>query len=48
VVPGDQLILECEVLHRRASTVKMRGVAKVAGVVVAEAELLSMLVDRPE
>lgn len=48
VVPGDQLILECEVLHRRATTVKMRGVAKVAGVVVAEADLLSMLVDRPE
>lgn len=48
VVPGDQLILECEVLHRRATTVKMRGVAKVAGTVVAEAELLSMLVDRPE
>ena len=48
VVPGDQLILECEVLHRRATTVKMRGVAKVNGTVVAEAELLSMLVDRPE
>ncbi|HEY0156083.1 MAG TPA: 3-hydroxyacyl-ACP dehydratase FabZ [Thermoanaerobaculia bacterium] len=48
VVPGDQLILECEVLHRRATTVKMRGVAKVNDVVVAEAELLSMLVDRPE
>lgn len=48
VVPGDQLILECEVLHRRASTVKMRGVAKVGGTVVAEADLLSVLVDRPE
>ena len=48
VVPGDQLILECEVLHRRATMVKMRGVAKVNGTVVAEAELLSMLVDRPE
>ena len=48
VVPGDQLILECEVLHRRASTVKMRGVAKVDGNMVAEAELLSVLVDRPE
>ena len=48
VVPGDQLILECEVLHRRATTVKMRGVAKVNDVVVAEAELLSMLVDRPQ
>ena len=48
VVPGDQLILECEVLQRRSTTVKMRGVAKVAGTVVAEADLLSMLVDRPE
>ena len=48
VVPGDQLILECEVLHRRATTVKMRGVAKVNDGVVAEAELLSMLVDRPQ
>ena len=48
VVPGDQLILECEVLHRRATMVKMRGVAKVNDAVVAEAELLSMLVDRPE
>jgi beta-hydroxyacyl-ACP dehydratase FabZ len=48
VVPGDQLILECEVLQRRSNMVKMRGVAKVNGVVVAEADLLSMLVDRPE
>ena len=48
VVPGDQLILECEVLHRRASTVKMRGVARVDGNVVAEADLLSVLTNRPE
>lgn len=48
VVPGDQLILECDVLQRRASTVKIRGVAKVNDVVVAEAELLSVMVDRPE
>lgn len=48
VVPGDQLILECEVLQRRASTVKVRGVAKVGDAVVAEAELLSIMVDRPE
>jgi beta-hydroxyacyl-ACP dehydratase FabZ len=48
VVPGDQLILECEVLQRRASTVKVRGVARVGDVVVAEAELLSVMVDRPE
>jgi beta-hydroxyacyl-ACP dehydratase FabZ len=48
VVPGDQLIMECEVLQRRAGTVRMRGVAKVDGAVVAEAELLSVMVDRPE
>jgi beta-hydroxyacyl-ACP dehydratase FabZ len=48
VVPGDQLILECEVLQRRASTVKLRGMARVEGAVVAEAELLSVMVERPE
>ncbi len=48
VVPGDQLRLECEVLQRRAGTVKLRGVAKVEGNLVAEAELLSVMVDRPQ
>ncbi|HEX8171776.1 MAG TPA: 3-hydroxyacyl-ACP dehydratase FabZ [Thermoanaerobaculia bacterium] len=48
VVPGDQLILECEVLQKRASTVKVRGEAKVNGVTVAEAELLSVMTMRPE
>ncbi|HKR64766.1 MAG TPA: 3-hydroxyacyl-ACP dehydratase FabZ [Thermoanaerobaculia bacterium] len=48
VVPGDQLILECEVLQKRASTVKVRGTAKVNNVVVAEAELLSVMVERPQ
>jgi len=48
VIPGDQLTLECEVLQRRANTVKVRGVAKVGDVVVAEAELLSVMVDRPQ
>jgi beta-hydroxyacyl-ACP dehydratase FabZ len=48
VVPGDQLILECDVLQKRATTVKVRGIAKVAGVVVAEAELLSVMVERPQ
>jgi beta-hydroxyacyl-ACP dehydratase FabZ len=47
VLPGDQLILECEVLQRRASTVKVKGTAKVGDSVVAEAELLSVMVDRP-
>lgn len=48
VVPGDQLRLEIEVLQKRANTVKLSGVAKVDGAVVAEAQLLSVMVDRPE
>jgi beta-hydroxyacyl-ACP dehydratase FabZ len=48
VVPGDQLILELDVLQKRSSTAKLKGIAKVDGNVVAEAELLSVLVDRPE
>jgi beta-hydroxyacyl-ACP dehydratase FabZ len=48
VVPGDQLILECEVLQRRASTVKVKGIARVNDNVVAEAELLSVMVERPQ
>jgi len=48
VVPGDQLIFECEVLQQRSSTVKIKGVAKVGGAVVAEAEMLSVMADRPE
>lgn len=48
VVPGDQLILECEVLQRRASTVKIRGRARVGEIVVAEAELLSVMIERPQ
>ena len=48
VTPGDQLIMECDVLQRRSSTAKVRGVAKVNGNVVAEAEMISVMTDRPE
>jgi 3-hydroxyacyl-[acyl-carrier-protein] dehydratase len=48
VVPGDQLILECVMLQRRAGTVRMKGTARVDGVIVAEAEMLSVMTDRPE
>lgn len=48
VVPGDQLRLECVVLHRRATSVKIHGKATVDGQLVAEAELFSILIDRPE
>jgi beta-hydroxyacyl-ACP dehydratase FabZ len=47
VIPGDQLIMECTVLQKRASTVKMRGEAKVDGAIVAEAEMLSVMTERP-
>lgn len=48
VVPGDQLRMECEVLQRRSNTIKVRGVASVDGSVVAEAEMLSIMVERPQ
>lgn len=41
VVPGDQLILELEMLKLRTKVVKMAGVAKVDGKIVAEAQLLA-------
>ena len=47
VIPGDQLIMECTVLQKRASTVRMRGEAKVGGSIVAEAEMLSVMTERP-
>jgi beta-hydroxyacyl-ACP dehydratase FabZ len=47
VIPGDQLRMECEVLQRRSNTVKVKGTATVDGAVVAEAEMLSIMVERP-
>lgn len=47
VVPGDQLRLECELLQRRSSSIRIRGVATVAGDVVAEADMLSVAIERP-
>ena len=46
VVPGDQLIMEVEPIQKRATTIRLRGTARVSDVVVAEAELLSVMVDR--
>ncbi|MCH8328681.1 MAG: 3-hydroxyacyl-ACP dehydratase FabZ [Candidatus Marinimicrobia bacterium] len=46
VVPGDQLILEIELLRIRLSTAKMAGRAFVDGKLVAEAELMATIVDR--
>jgi len=46
VFPGDQIRLTVEVLKLRARTCKMRGVADVEGSLVAEAEIMSALVER--
>jgi 3-hydroxyacyl-[acyl-carrier-protein] dehydratase len=46
VVPGDQLSLEVVPLRKGAAVWKMRGEAKVAGQVVAEAEFLASLAKR--
>jgi beta-hydroxyacyl-ACP dehydratase FabZ len=46
VVPGDRLELTLEVLKLRSRTCKMAGRAEVDGQLVAEAEILSALVDR--
>lgn len=48
VIPGDQMILECELLQRRGGTVRLHGTAKVDGALAAEAELMSVTVDRPQ
>lgn len=42
VEPGDQLVLEVELLSRRHGLLKCRGVASVNGEVACEAELKSM------
>jgi len=46
VVPGDQLRLEVEVLNQRSRTARLRGRALVEGSLVAEADMLSTMVDR--
>ncbi len=43
VVPGDQLIMELKVLKQRAKVMKLAGVAKVDGQVVAEAQLMATI-----
>ena len=43
VVPGDQVIMELEVLKQRAKIMKLSGTAKVDGAVVAEAQLMATI-----
>jgi len=46
VLPGDQVIFELEMIKRRGTVCVMHGIAKVEGKVVAEADLMAMLVPR--
>jgi len=48
VIPGDQVRLECEILQRRSNSVRIHGTATVSGELVAEAEMLSVMVERPK
>ena len=48
VRPGDQLRIEMKVAKRKATIAKMFGTATVEGAVVAEAEMMCKLADRPE
>lgn len=41
VVPGDQLLLEVEIIKKRAKVIKLAGKAKVDGQLVAEAQLMA-------
>ncbi|HEY2796404.1 MAG TPA: 3-hydroxyacyl-ACP dehydratase FabZ [Thermoanaerobaculia bacterium] len=47
VVPGDQLRIEAEIVSLKTKVCKCRATATVEGNVCTEAELLSVLVDRP-
>lgn len=46
VLPGDQLVLELEMVNRRSKMCQMNGKAYVDGNLVAEAQLSAALVDR--
>lgn len=48
VVPGDTLTLEVTALRVGSKVQKMRGVASVDGNVTAEAEIMSVIADRPK
>lgn len=48
VVPGDTLRLEVTALRVGSKVQKMRGVATVDGKITAEAEIMSVIADRPK
>ena len=48
VVPGDTLVLEVTALRTGSRIQRMRGEAKVEGEICADAELMSIIADRPQ
>ncbi len=46
VIPGDQLVFELEMVQMRRTVCRMKGIGRVDGSVVAEAELMAQVVDR--
>lgn len=46
VIPGDQLILELDLVQGRSRRGKLKGVARVDGSVAAEATILGQVMDR--
>ncbi len=48
VVPGDQLFLEVELLQKKSKIFMMAGKVYVENVLVAEAEFMAGVVDRPK
>ena len=46
VKPGDQLVFEVEIIQIRGKVCKTRGVARINGEVVAEAEMAAMVRDK--
>lgn len=48
VLPGDTLVLEVTALRTGSRVQKMRGVAMVDGQVTTEAEIMSVIADRPK
>lgn len=48
VIPGDQLILDVEMVNRRSKVISVKGKAFVDGAVVAEGEFTAMIMDRKQ
>jgi beta-hydroxyacyl-ACP dehydratase FabZ len=46
IFPGDQIIYELTMIQTRGRTCRMKGIARVDGRIVAEAELMAMLTEK--